>query len=323
MAMAGLTYGQHCADWQGRQQPSNGDGSFVRSQRRGGAIGRVIGRVIGGGTVAVTALALALAGCAAPSNEAAPPRRAAAPPPTGSGGATGGPAGGVSEQAAQPHKDALAGKVIVIDPGHNGGDAAHPEIANKLVDVITKRKPCDATGTETPSGYAEHAFTWDVANRLAKLLRDSGAKVFLTRSNDTGAGPCVTERAAIGNRHKAAAALSIHADGAGEGDHGFHIIEPAPIKGHNEQIVPDSKRLGRALRDAYRRGTGIPFSNYRGHDAIDVRDDLGGLNLSTRPKVFIECGNMQNRGDAAKLKSASFRERIARSLADGFAAYFS
>jgi N-acetylmuramoyl-L-alanine amidase len=292
-----------------------------RGHRRGiGGAGSIGG--IGGAALVVTALALA--GCGGPaSNEAAPPSRAAAQPSTGSGAATGGPGGEASEQATKPRDNPLAGKVIVLDPGHNGGDAAHPEIVNKLVDVITKRKPCDSTGTEAPSGYAEHAFTWDVANRLAKLLRAKGAKVFLTRTSDKGVGPCITERAAIGNRHKADAALSIHADGAGKGDHGFHVIEPAPIKGHNEHIVPASKKLGRAIRDAYRDGTGIAYSTYRGTKAIDVRDDLGGLNLSTRPKVFIECGNMQNRGDEAKLEKASFRERIARSLATGFAAYFS
>jgi N-acetylmuramoyl-L-alanine amidase len=273
----------------------------------------------------LVATALALGGCGGPaSNKAAPPSRAPAQPSASSGAAVKGtPGGEASEPAAAPREKPLDGKVIVIDPGHNGGDAAHPEIANKLVDVITKRKPCDSAGTEAPSGYTEHAFTWDVANRLAKLLRAKGAKVVLTRTSDTGVGPCITERAAIGNRHKADAALSIHADGAGKSDHGFHIIEPAPIKGHNEQIVPASKKLGRAIRDAYREGTAIPYSTYRGAKAIDVRDDLGGLNLSTRPKVFIECGNMQNPGDEAKLGSASFRQRIARSLAAGFAAYLS
>ena len=285
---------------------------------------RGIGGVGGIGGAALVTAALALAGCGGPaSNEAAPPSRAAAQPSASSGAATGGPGGEASKQAAAPRDNPLAGKVIVIDPGHNGGDAAHPEIVNKLVDVITKRKPCDSTGTEDPSGYSEHAFTWDVAKRLAKLLRAKGAKVFLTRTSDTGVGPCITERAAIGNRHKADAALSVHADGAGKSEHGFHIIEPAPIKGHNEHIVAPSKKLGRAIRDAYREGTGIPYSTYRGTKAIDVRNDLGGLNLSTRPKVFIECGNMQNPGDAAKLKSASFRERIARSLVNGFTAYFS
>lgn len=288
-----------------------------KRQRRGTSAAGV-------GGAALVAAALTLAGCGPASHQAAPPSRVAAQPSTSSSAAAkSAPGGEASEQAATAGANPLAGKVIVIDPGHNGGDAAHPEIANKLVDVITKRKPCDSTGTEAPSGYPEHAFTWDVANRLAKVLRAKGAKVFLTRTNDTGAGPCITERAAIGNRHKADAALSIHADGAGRDDHGFHIIEPAPIKGHNEQIVAPSKKLGRALRDAYREGTGIPYSTYRGTKAIDVRDDLGGLNLSTRPKVFIECGNMQNRGDEAKLASASFRQRIADSLANGFAAYFS
>lgn len=282
---------------------------------------RGIGRAAGTAGTAFVATALVLAGCGGPaSNKAAPPSQVAGQPPTRSGAPGGGQA---SEQPAPPRANPLDGKVIVLDPGHNGGDAAHPEIANKLVDVITKRKPCDSTGTATPSGYTEHAFNWDVANRLAKILRAKDAKVVLTRTSDTGVGPCITERAAIGNKHKADAALSIHADGAAKGDHGFHIIEPKPIKGHNEQIVPESKKLGRAIRDAYRDGTGIPYSTYRGKKAIDARDDLGGLNLSKRPKVFIECGNMQHPGDAAKLRSASFRERIARSLADGFVAYFS
>lgn len=217
----------------------------------------------------------------------------------------------------------LRGKVIVLDPGHNGGNASHPDEVNRLVNVITERKPCDTTGTETAAGYTEHAFTWDVANRLAKVLRAQGATVVLTRRSDTGVGPCITERAAIGNKNKADAVLSIHADGAPRSDHGFHVIEPIPIKGHNAQIVPDSQKLGLAIRDAFHTGTDLPYSNYRGRQAIDKRNDLGGLNLSTRPKVFIECGNMANPGDAAKLSDPKFRQRIAQSLAGGFTAYFS
>ena len=52
-----------------------------------------------------------------------------------------------------------------------------------------------------------------------------------------------------------------------------------------------------------------------------MRDDLGGLNLSTRPKVFIECGNMQDPVDAAKLSDPAFRQRIAEALADGLTNY--
>ncbi len=78
-------------------------------------------------------------------------------------------------------------------------------------------------------------------------------------------------------------------------------------------MVSGSTKLGKALRDAYHEGTGIPYSNYLGKNAIDRRDDLGGLNMSKVPKVFIECGNMQNKSDAAKLSSSSFRQRIADS----------
>ncbi|MBC6457445.1 N-acetylmuramoyl-L-alanine amidase [Actinomadura sp. HBU206391] len=233
----------------------------------------------------------------------------------------GGPAVSAEGPAGSVPRRSLDGKVIVIDPGHNGGNAAHASEVNRLVNVITERKACDTTGTETRSGYAEHAFTWDVSNRTAKILKSQGAKVVLTRGNDTGVGPCVTERAAIGNKNKADAALSVHADGAPKGDRGFHIIEPGLVKGHNDKIISDSRKLGLALRDAYHTGTGMPFSNYRGTKALDVRDDLGGLNLSTRPKVFIECGNMQDPGDAAKLSDPEFRQKIAEALADGLTDY--
>jgi N-acetylmuramoyl-L-alanine amidase len=75
------------------------------------------------------------------------------------------------------------------------------------------------------------------------------------------------------------------------------------------------------IRNAYHRITGEPYSDYVGRRGLDVRTDLGGLNLSTVPKVFIECGNMPNASDAARLTSPRFRERIAVALAAGFTAF--
>ncbi|WP_424536635.1 N-acetylmuramoyl-L-alanine amidase [Sphaerisporangium viridialbum] len=215
----------------------------------------------------------------------------------------------------------LAGKVIVIDPGHNGGNYRHPEVVNKKVDVLTEWKPCDTTGTATNDGYSEAAFTWDVANRMVKLLKAKGATVELTRDSNTGVGPCITQRAAIGNKAHANAAVSIHADGAPASGRGFHIIMPKKINGPVDPVVGRSKKLGLALREAYKSGTGMPYSTYLGKDALDFRSDLGGLNLSTVPKVFIETGNMRNPTDAAKLKDPAFRQRIAASLAEGLQKY--
>ncbi|MGA4994253.1 N-acetylmuramoyl-L-alanine amidase [Nonomuraea bangladeshensis] len=220
-----------------------------------------------------------------------------------------------------PKAKPLEGKVIVLDPGHNGNNYRHPDIINRQVDVLTEKKACDTTGTSTNNGYSEAAFTWDVSTRLAKILRERGATVKLTRSNNTGVGPCITERAAIGNKAGADAAISIHADGAGPRDHGFHIIMPKKINGPVDKVVAKSSRLGIDVRDAYRKGTGIPYSTYIGRNALDYRKDLGGLNLSTVPKIFIETGNMRNAGDAAKLSSPAFRQRIAVALANGLQHY--
>jgi N-acetylmuramoyl-L-alanine amidase len=276
-----------------------------------------------GAAIAVTSLG-ALSAC---GGFAGPAEGQVATPPA-VGGSTAAalmatPDGAPADKSKTKKVTLLKGKVIVLDPGHNGGNAAHPSVINKQVNIITGSKECDTTGTETDAGYSEHAYNWDVSNRLKKILEARGAKVVLTRTNDTGVGPCINQRAAIGNRVKADAALSVHADGAPASGHGFHIIEPASIKGHTDKIVNNSDRLALALRAAYHKGTGIPYSNYVGKDALDRRDDLGGLNLSTVPKVFIETGNMQNPADAAKLSDPNFRQRIAQSLADGFTTYFS
>jgi N-acetylmuramoyl-L-alanine amidase len=107
--------------------------------------------------------------------------------------------------------------------------------------------------------------------------------VVFTRTTNRGVGPCITRRAKIGNRAKADAVLSIHADGNdARTARGFHII----------------------------RSTGMV-----GGDRVER--DIGGMNLSRRPAVMVEMGNMRNATDAALLSSRSFRLRAARALARG------
>ncbi|MEU6414351.1 N-acetylmuramoyl-L-alanine amidase [Microbispora sp. NPDC046933] len=222
-----------------------------------------------------------------------------------------------SETQARP----LAGRVIVIDPGHNGGNWKHPEIINRQVNISNQKKACDTTGTSTNDGYSEAAFTWDVSTRLVRLLRAQGATVKLTRPDNKGTGPCINQRAAIGNRAKADAAISVHADGAAPSAHGFHVIMPKKIGGPVDPVVGESRKLGVAVRDAFHSGTGLPYSTYIGSKALNFRSDLGGLNLSTVPKIFIECGNMRNAKEAAEFKDPAFRQRIADSLAKGLETY--
>jgi N-acetylmuramoyl-L-alanine amidase len=214
----------------------------------------------------------------------------------------------------------LDGKIILVDPGHNGGNFSAPSVINRLIWNGRETETCDTTGTETDSGYTEALFNWHVALYLTADLRAEGATVVLTRTSNTGVGPCVTERAAIGNEVHANAAVSIHADGGPSWGRGFAILEPV-ADGINNAIVGPSVILGADLRAAFEEGTGEPVSSYDGVDGIQPRDDLAGINLSLVPKVFIECANMRNAADAALVTSARWQARAALAIAAGLAAF--
>ena len=210
--------------------------------------------------------------------------------------------------------------VVVLDPGHNGANAANPGEINRQVPAGRGRvKACNTTGTATDDGYPEHAFTWDVAVRARDLLTAQRVRVVLTRSDDNGVGPCVGRRAAIGNAAGADAVVSIHADGSTNASaHGFHIAYSAPPL--NEAQGEPSMRLATTMRDTMVE-KGFATSTYIGAAGLSPRDDLGGLNLSERPAVLVECGNMRNAAEAAKFRSPDGRAAYAAAIAAGVLAY--
>jgi N-acetylmuramoyl-L-alanine amidase len=222
-----------------------------------------------------------------------------------------------SAPSAPSSERPLDGRVITIDPGHNGGNFTHPQEIARLVNDGNGEKECDTTGTAAPDGYRETDFNWSMAMRLRALLLAAGARVILTRHSNTGVGPCITERAAIGNRAHSNAAISIHADGGPTSGSGFAILVPAPIPSRaNQAIIGPSLRLAVALRTSLLH-MGLHPSTYDGADGIAPRTDLGGLNLSRVPKVFVEVANMQNAADEAPLERPAFREAVAHSLLAG------
>src|SRR6184192_3418595 len=77
----------------------------------------------------------------------------------------------VPVQAAGP----LTGKIVGIDPGHNGRNYTDPSYINHKVWNGREWESCDTTGTQTSGGYTEHRFNWAIANYLAYELRNLGA----------------------------------------------------------------------------------------------------------------------------------------------------
>lgn len=255
-------------------------------------------------------------------------------PGDGSGGAAAGasssaavsPSATASNDDKPPNSKPLKGKVVVIDPGHNITNFQHTAEINRKVDIGTNWKECDTTGTSTNKGYAEAQFTLDVSYRVKALLQLQGATVKLTHEGHSPSwGPCVDQRAKIGNDAHADAAISIHADGAAAGDRGFHVIMPASVHAgaaDTRAIVAPSAALGRSVESNYLRATGEQPSNYIGEGTgLVTRKDLGGLNLSTVPKVFIECGNMRDSKDAALLTSGAWRQKAAQGISEGIVSF--
>ncbi|MFJ9180459.1 N-acetylmuramoyl-L-alanine amidase [Streptomyces sp. NPDC102360] len=219
----------------------------------------------------------------------------------------------------------LKGKLVVIDPGHNPGNFRHTTEINRSVNVGNGSKECDTTGTSTNAGYTEARFTLDVAKRMRAYLEQRGATVQLTQDGHRAWGPCVDERAEIGNKAKADAVVSVHADGSGEGNRGFHVILPASVRAgaaDTTPIVKPSRDLGERIAGLYVKATGQAPSNYvGGGTGLDTRSDLGGLNLSKVPKVFIECGNMRDSQDVERLTSDAWRQKAAQGISEGIMSF--
>ncbi|MER6633648.1 N-acetylmuramoyl-L-alanine amidase [Streptomyces sp. NPDC000987] len=253
---------------------------------------------------------------------------------SGSSGSTGS-ATGDDERPASPAPSSarsapaasgpLKGKVVVIDPGHNPGNFQHTADIGRKVNIGTNSKECDTTGTSTNAGYSEARFTLDVSRRLRTILQKQGVTVKFTQDGDRPWGPCVDERARIGNAAHADAAISIHADGAAAGDRGFHVILPGAVHAgaaDTRPIVDSSADLGERVAGNFVRATGSAPSNYvGGGTGLVTRQDLGGLNLSTVPKVFIECGNMRDSKDAALLTSGAWRQKAAQGISEGIVSF--
>lgn len=251
---------------------------------------------------------LADAGPAAGSERAVDPVVATSPSPT---------------DATSHRTGPLAGKVVVLDPGHQLGNSTHPRQAGRLVDAGGFMKACNTTGTATNDGFPEATFSWLVARSLKRQLTRKGATVHLTRRTNSydDWGPCIDRRGRTGNRRHADAVVSIHGDGAAASTQGFFVIRPAGRKGWTDDIRRPSKRLATAVLRGLDKA-GVRISGSYGGDGMDVRGDLGTLNWSNRPIVMVELGNMRNATDARHMTTSSYRKkRYAHGLLLGLRRY--
>jgi N-acetylmuramoyl-L-alanine amidase len=210
----------------------------------------------------------------------------------------------------------ISGMGVFLDPGHNA--VYNASLTRQVPNGRGGTKECNTSGTSTADGYPEHAFTWDVVARIQGELNQLGVRTQVSRGDDSSAGPCVNERAALANAMHPDAIVSIHADGGPPSGHGFHVNYSSPPV--NDVQSGPAVQLAHLMRDAL-AASGLQPANYIGSDGLYGRPDLAGLNLAEYPAVLVELGNMRNAEDAAKIESPDGRAQYAAAVTKGIVAY--
>ncbi len=184
-----------------------------------------------------------------------------------------------SEQLHQAGS-ALAGKTVVLDPGHGGRDRG-----------------------VTGHGLEEAAVVEDLAARLAGRLAASGVRADLTRGPD--GCPSDAERAAFANDIGADLLLSLHVDRADSPrPHGVATYHFGSGSGVHSTVGEQLASL--VQREVVART-----------DLLDCR--VHGktweiLRLTRMPAVRLELGHLSHAGDAARLADPAFRDTVAEAL---------
>ena len=178
----------------------------------------------------------------------------------------------------------LAGKTIVLDPGHGGADRG-------------------AVG----NGLAEATVVEDVARRLEGRLAATGVRVYLTRGSDTA--PEDADRAEFANTVGAHLFVSLHSDGCGDPD-------ASGVATFYYGWVDGAGRTGGSV-------TGQQFARLvqaelvARTDLLDCRTHRKTWDLLRRtrmPAVRVELGYVTSPYDAARLGDPRFRDTAAEAL---------
>ncbi|OGC11800.1 hypothetical protein A3K48_04840 [candidate division WOR-1 bacterium RIFOXYA12_FULL_52_29] len=179
-------------------------------------------------------------------------------------------------------KGPLHGKTIILDPGHGGGDP----------------------GATSCNGVQEKYLTLSTARRAARLLREAGGTVYLTRNEDRRSS--LSEVAAFANKTRADIFISIH----------YNSTKDQGIKGTETYYYnPISRRLAGTMHEALVRGLGRKDRGLRRVRFFIVKH-------ASIPAVLLEPCYLSNGGEANLARSAEFEELVAGSILKGVELYF-
>ncbi|MFC4100794.1 N-acetylmuramoyl-L-alanine amidase [Paenibacillus xanthanilyticus] len=191
--------------------------------------------------------------------------------------------GSRSSSGAGSSSGRLNGKLIVLDPGHGGDDPG----------MIGKE-----------SEAQEKDLNLETAFILADYLRDLGARVVLTRSEDVK--PSLPERVKISENNGADAFISIHYNSSTKNTSGTLTF-------YNKS---KDKALARAIESELAEGAGGLRSNGISFGDYHV------LRENSQVSALVELGFLSNEKDERIVRTKDYKRKAAKAIADGLVQYF-
>jgi N-acetylmuramoyl-L-alanine amidase len=198
----------------------------------------------------------------------------------------------LSFNLVEPSK-ALSGKTIVIDPGHG---AVQP---GGWLDP----------GAVGLTGLHERVAALDIAQRLAKILEDQGARVILTHQGSTTL--TLAGRSEVATDNGADIFVSIHANA----NVNRNISGTMTFYHNSGPNAPSSRLLALAVQ------TELVKKNQRRDIGIDTAN-FSVLRSSTVPSILVETAFISNHEEERLLADPNFRHENAIGIANGIVRYF-
>ena len=192
--------------------------------------------------------------------------------------------------------------VVVLDPGHGGEDG----------------------GAVSPEGIAEGGLNLSIAFRVRDLLRLTGCRVVMTRTEDVSIGapglPTVRARKSsdlrrrveIVNGTENAVLLSVHQNS----------LPSSPVT-RGAQVFWNRRDGGETLSKLIQASLNAQINAGNEKQAYPIPEGVYLMKHAEAPGALVECGFLSNAWETAQLTNEAYQKEVAAAIAAGYLRYLS
>ena len=186
----------------------------------------------------------------------------------------------------------VSDKVIVLDAGHGASDG----------------------GAIGRTGVAEKDINLKIAQKLQKLLEQTGATVIVTRADDSAIAETKRSDMRLRKNIKETSSADIFVS--------IHMNKFSQSKYSGAQVFYSSDDKSKALGEAIQASMRNILNPDNNRVAKSAEDSIYILKKSDVPSVIVECGFLSNPEEEELLTQADYQDKVAWSVYAGITSYF-